>query len=49
VIKADLIRKGDRFGTRIERVITDREQNIDIDDEFDFWLAEQVLRKKEFK
>ncbi|MFH0861130.1 MAG: acylneuraminate cytidylyltransferase family protein [Candidatus Altiarchaeota archaeon] len=46
VIKADLIRKGDRFGKKIERVILDREQNIEIDDEFDFWLAEQVLKKR---
>ncbi len=46
VIKADLIRKGDRFGKKIERVITNREQNIEIDDEFDFWIAEQVLKRK---
>jgi len=46
VIRADLIRKGGRFGKKIERVILDREQNIDIDDEFDFWLAEQVLKKR---
>ncbi len=46
VIRADLIKKGDRFGRKIERVITDREQNTEIDDEFDFWVAEQVLRKR---
>lgn len=46
VIKADLIKKGDRFGKKIERIITDKEQNVDIDDEFDFWLAEQVLKKR---
>lgn len=46
VMKADLIRKGDRYGKNIERVVTDREQNIEIDDEFDFWIAEQVLRKR---
>ena len=45
-IKADLIRQGDRYGKRIERVITDREQNIEIDDEFDFWVAEQVLKRR---
>lgn len=44
VIKADLVTKGDRFGKKIERVITSREQNIEIDDEFDFWIAEQVLK-----
>jgi len=46
VIKADLIKKGDRFGKKIERVITAKEQNIDIDDDFDFWLAEQILKKR---
>jgi len=47
VIKADLVRRGDRFGERIERMVLDREQNIEIDDEFDFWLAEQVLKRKQ--
>ena len=46
IMKADGIRKGDRFGARMERVILDREQNIDIDEEFDHWLAEQVLTKR---
>lgn len=27
-------------------MIIDREQNIEIDEEFDFWLAEQVLLKR---
>lgn len=46
VIKADLVKRGDRYGKKIERVITDREQNIEIDDKFDFWLAEQILKKR---
>lgn len=46
VTKADLVRKGDRFGKKIERVILDKEQNVDIDDDFDFWLAEQILKKR---
>lgn len=46
VIKADLVQAGDRYGTRIERVLVDREQSIDIDDEFDFWLAGEVLAKR---
>lgn len=44
IIKAELIRNRDRFGKKIERVITAREQNIEIDGEFDFWIAEQVLK-----
>lgn len=49
VMKADLVRVGDRYGQRIERMIMDREYNIDIDDEFDFWLAEQILRQRQDK
>ena len=46
VIRADLIRAGERYGAKQEHVILDREQNIDIDDAFDCWLAEQVLRRR---
>ncbi len=47
IMRADLLRKGDRFGKRVERYLLDREQNVEIDDDFDFWLAEQVLRKRQ--
>lgn len=43
VIRADLIRKGDRFGKKIGRKIITRWENIEIDDEFDFWMAEKIL------
>jgi CMP-N-acetylneuraminic acid synthetase len=33
------------FGTKAGTVITSREENVDIDDEFDFWLAEKILEK----
>lgn len=46
IFRADRLRAGDRYGQRIERVMLDREQNLDIDEEFDFWLAEQVLRRR---
>ena len=46
VIKADLLRRGDRYGTRHEHILLNREQNIDIDDEIDMWLAEQVLSRR---
>lgn len=46
VIKASLILKGDRFGKKIEKLHLDREQNVEIDDDFDFWLAEQILLKR---
>lgn len=46
IIKSDLIRKGKLFGKSVQRVEIEREQNIEIDDEFDFWLAEQILMKR---
>lgn len=47
VIKADNILKGDRYGTKIGRKIINRYENAEIDDEYDFWLLEQILRKFE--
>lgn len=46
VIRGDLIRAGDRYGSRRHEVVLDREQNIDIDDDFDLWLVEHVLRSR---
>ena len=46
VMDGRLLRMGDRYGKHIERVLLDREQNIEIDDEFDFWLAEKVLLRR---
>lgn len=46
VMRADIIRTGDRYGSRLEQVPLDREQNVEIDDEFDFWVAEQVLKRR---
>ena len=46
VVKADLINKGRLTGEKIERLETCKEQNIEIDDDFDFWMAEQVLLKR---
>lgn len=46
VMRADRVLAGDRYGKKIERFFTGRELNVDIDEEFDFWLAEQVLKKR---
>lgn len=46
VLKAGLIKDGREFGDKVERVLIEREQNIEIDDEFDFWIAEQILLKR---
>ncbi len=43
VIKADPIRMGDRYGKKIGRKIISRWENVEIDDEFDFWIAEKIL------
>ncbi|MEW6263514.1 MAG: acylneuraminate cytidylyltransferase family protein [Thermodesulfobacteriota bacterium] len=40
------IMEGSLFGKKRGVMVTDKEQNVDIDDDFDFWLAEQVLRKR---
>jgi CMP-N-acetylneuraminic acid synthetase len=46
VIKAGLIKKGDRYGKKIGRKIISRRENQEIDDEFDFWIAEKILLDK---
>ncbi len=46
VIKADLIRKGDRYGTKIGRKFVSRWENLDIDDEYDLWVAQKILSEK---
>jgi len=47
VIWSGLIKKGTLFGDKLGQVITSREENIEIDDEFDFWLCEQILKRRE--
>lgn len=44
--KADLIKKGTPLGKKMERVLISREQNFEIEDELDFWLNEQILKKR---
>lgn len=46
VIKADLIKKGERYGKKIGRKIVSRWENVEVDNEFDFWLAEKILLEK---
>ena len=46
VIKAEKILAGDRYGRKIKHFYTDRYENAEIDDEFDFWLLEQILKEK---
>lgn len=44
VIKADLIKRGDRYGKKIGKKIISKWENVDIDDEIDFWIADKILR-----
>lgn len=46
ISRADLVRGGDRYGARMLRESIGREQNIDIDDEFDLWMAEKILERR---
>ncbi len=46
VFDSELVKEGKIVGDKKETMIIDREQNIEIDDDFDFWLAEQVLLKR---
>lgn len=43
VVKSGLIKDKKMFGKNAQRILTTREENVEIDDEFDFWLAEQIL------
>jgi len=38
--------RGTRFGKRIEPIVLDKREGIDIDDRFDWWLAEKQLERK---
>lgn len=48
VIKASFIKKGNRYGKKIGRRITSGWENVEIDNEFDFWLAEKILLEKNY-
>jgi len=43
VTKAECIHTGALWGEKKEHFITTREQNFEIDDEFEFWLNEKIL------
>jgi len=46
-INANLIRQGMLFNENHSLIYTDKFQNIEIDDEYDFFIAEQILLKRE--
>lgn len=47
VINAKNILEGDRYGKHIGRYYTNRFENAEIDDEFDFWLLGKILEQKD--
>lgn len=46
VIDGRLIANGQIFGRNLKKYYASREENVEIDDVFDFWLAEQILLKR---
>lgn len=46
VVKSSLVREGRLHGEKVGKVETTKEQNFEIDDEFDFWLNEQILLRR---
>lgn len=46
VVKSSFLKKGNRYGRKIGRKIISRRENIEIDDEFDFWVAENIIKKR---
>ena len=49
VIKATNILAGDRYGNKIGHFFTDRYQNAEIDDEYDLWLLDEILKKMDME
>ncbi len=48
VIKADLLKNGNRYGKKMCRKVISRRENVDIDEEYDFWVAEKILKEKKY-
>lgn len=46
VIDNNLVKNGKIYGTKLKKYFTSREENVEIDEFFDFWLAEQILLKR---
>jgi CMP-N-acetylneuraminic acid synthetase len=45
VSSAEIILNGSLFGEKAGTLVTTREENVDIDEEYDFWLAEKTIEK----
>jgi CMP-N-acetylneuraminic acid synthetase len=47
IISSDLIKNNKTYGNIYKKIYTTREENVEIDNEFDIWLAEKILEKNE--
>ncbi len=46
VYRSDLVLAGTPFGKRIGTIDVSREEAVEIDDDYDFWLAEKILLER---
>ena len=46
VVKADLVKSNELWGNKMEKFIVDKDHIFEIDDEFDFWINEQILKRR---
>ena len=46
VCRREVLRSGSRFGERLSVVELDKAESLDIDDHFDWWLAERTLERR---
>jgi N,N'-diacetyllegionaminate synthase len=46
ILTKDLIKRKERIGKNPIKKIIDREENVQIDNEFDFWVVEKILEKR---
>ncbi len=49
VVKAEIIREGNLWGEKMVPIPISREQNFEIDSEFDFWVNGKILEKNQVK
>lgn len=45
VVRADTLIKDGFYGKEVGKKVVSRSENVDIDDDFDLWLAEKILRE----
>lgn len=46
ILKPEIIKTGQLWGEKMEKYPISREQTFEIDDDFDFWINEQIIKKR---